>query len=1059
MNTSAFWIIILGFWVFVLQRKVAHVEEMLANIKNKLDTSSEVKSTETLKKPVVKESVKETDIDDIVAMHDVENYVYDKPIKLAIEEPISSVKAFKEATEEVSPPQAVEKVDPKVHEPKNIEPQEPSKIVTFITNYFTGGNLLVRIGSVILFFGLAFLVKYAAEHTVISIEMRLWFIAFVSLVLIVLGWKLRNKEGAYGQVLQGLGIAILYLLIYAASKFYTLLSSDMAFILMLAVVIVGSVLAVIEDALPLALFATAGGFLVPILTSTGEGSHITLFTYYALLNIGIFTVAWYRSWRVLNIVGFVFTFIISATWGVSRYVPELFSRTEPFLILYFLMYLSISILFTIKHPYEPKNLVDGTLVFGLPVVAFPLQLKMVALFEYGEAYSAVALGLLYVGLFYLLKNKERTTLLAQSFLALGVVFLTISIPYIFDADVSAALWSLESAGIVWIALKQNKVLTRYFGQALLFLSLFVYPSSVASLGVTVAEYLGYIILITAVVITSYLLDTHRPKLFSFDRMYVKVLLGISVVLWFMSTPTQMMRFSFTHAETMLFSLVVLVGLLSVVIHFSKWKMLITALQGYFPLGVAFCAYSMIDASHPFDGLGALLVGMFVSLGYGLLYIHHKVWHYAKQMHSLLLWFMVVVLALELRYHVYLLMYAEIIEALLYVGYLFVIVGAGVGAYFLDKYAHLLTTLDKHIAKIFLALSLLLWISCTSTQLMSFEMFNHYEVLSSFIVGALLLFLVSKKVQWALLHQTLQGYFPLGMVLIVLGFTQVTHPFYGVGTVVLGVFIVFNYALLYKHEKTWTRSKQWHILTLWFMVFIGILELRYHVGVLHTHTSFMALATVLSPVFFSLLFLVPKQYWGRLENHRANYQFIGVGGLVLLMSLWTLKTFGIDAPSSTAYMPLFNPLDLTQALVLGVIAYWVVKNKKTFAKGNTIQLYGTLAFLVSIFVTVVFARAVHVMRGVDYTMASLWQDDYFQTGLSILWSMIAIVLMLLSKRYSNRLFWLAGFGLLILVVLKLFFVELANSGTIERIISFMVVGTLLLIIGYFVPLPPSKDVKQ
>ena len=52
--------------------------------------------------------------------------------------------------------------------------------------------------------------------------------------------------------------------------------------------------------------------------------------------------------------------------------------------------------------------------------------------------------------------------------------------------------------------------------------------------------------------------------------------------------------------------------------------------------------------------------------------------------------------------------------------------------------------------------------------------------------------------------------------------------------------------------------------------------------------------------------------------------------------------------------------------------------------------------------------------------------------------------------------MAGFGLLILVVLKLFFVELANSGTIERIISFIVVGTLLLLIGYFVPLPPNVE---
>ncbi len=106
-----------------------------------------------------------------------------------------------------------------------------------------------------------------------------------------------------------------------------------------------------------------------------------------------------------------------------------------------------------------------------------------------------------------------------------------------------------------------------------------------------------------------------------------------------------------------------------------------------------------------------------------------------------------------------------------------------------------------------------------------------------------------------------------------------------------------------------------------------------------------------------------------------------------------------------------------------------------------------------------ARAVHAYQDVPYTMQALWHSEYFQTRLSLLWSSIAIALMLLSKRYFNHILWLSGFGLLITVVLKLFFVELANSGTFERIISFIVVGLLLLIIGYFVPLTPKKMMKK
>jgi uncharacterized membrane protein len=39
---------------------------------------------------------------------------------------------------------------------------------------------------------------------------------------------------------------------------------------------------------------------------------------------------------------------------------------------------------------------------------------------------------------------------------------------------------------------------------------------------------------------------------------------------------------------------------------------------------------------------------------------------------------------------------------------------------------------------------------------------------------------------------------------------------------------------------------------------------------------------------------------------------------------------------------------------------------------------------------------------------------------------------------------------------LFLVDLSRVGTIERIVSFVGVGVLMLVIGYFSPLPPAAD---
>ena len=65
------------------------------------------------------------------------------------------------------------------------------------------------------------------------------------------------------------------------------------------------------------------------------------------------------------------------------------------------------------------------------------------------------------------------------------------------------------------------------------------------------------------------------------------------------------------------------------------------------------------------------------------------------------------------------------------------------------------------------------------------------------------------------------------------------------------------------------------------------------------------------------------------------------------------------------------------------------------------------------------------------------------------------------RFQREL-WLVGAALIALVVAKLFFVELGNQGGLERIVSFIGVGVLLLIVGYFAPLPPRQaapDVEQ
>ncbi len=185
------------------------------------------------------------------------------------------------------------------------------------------------------------MLKYATQRNAFPIELRLIPVAVGAIGMLIFGWRLRHKKAPYALVLQGGAVGILYLTMFSAAKLYTVLPLGFTFFVMLSLVIFSCLLAILQDSRSLASLATVGGFLAPVLTSTGEGSHIALFSYYAFLNAGIFGIARFKAWRILNWLGFVFTFVIASLWGHESYRPEYFSTTEPFLVLFFLFYVLI----------------------------------------------------------------------------------------------------------------------------------------------------------------------------------------------------------------------------------------------------------------------------------------------------------------------------------------------------------------------------------------------------------------------------------------------------------------------------------------------------------------------------------------------------------------------------------------------------------------------------------------------------------------------------------------------------------------------------------------------
>ena len=773
------------------------------------------------------------------------------------------------------------------------------KIVAAIRGFFTGGNTLVRVGVIVLFFGVAFLLRYMAEHSHISIEVRLTGVALASIALIILGWRLRKTRGGYALALQGGGVGILYLIVFAALRLYSILPATIAFPALVVIAILSAALAVLQNSMAFALLGLSGGFLAPVLASTGEGSHVVLFSYYAVLNSGIVAIAWFKAWRPLNLAGFVFTFAIGTVWGVLRYLPKDFATTEPFLILFFLFYLGIAILFTLRQPTKTVGYIDGTLIFGTPIVVFALQSAMLHERPMVLAYSAVALSALYLFAAYLLKRRASDShrLLFESFMALSVAFLTLAIPLALDARWNAATWSLEGAALIWVGCRQTRLLPRIFGALLNFaaacLALSEFNMSNGYLTLPLGDYFGVLVQSAAAIFSACTLQKYRARLGEPEALARNALYWGGLALWLLGSLSEVHRYVPTCDMAAALLLVTFTALGSSEIH-QRTQLGVAKIAALLQLlaMLGFAAFAASNQPHPFANGGW--------------------WGWLAAFAAL-----------------YFVMFRHEGEAR----------------------ARLARYLNSVAA----------WLFCA---------------------------LFSWELAWQVKTHVIGG-------------------------------------------DTWAAS-----------------------------------AWIVIPAFFlwRLPKLVTRVEWPFARNREA-YLFVAGVGVALYLAAWSVLTNAVSAGDSAPlpYVPLLNPLDLGQALILLVLLrYWrflrAVDTPDTARIDKRVPLPG-LAALTFIWLNALLLRTLHQWFGVAFNFDALMASTLVQTCLSLFWTVLALTAMLIAARKRERIVWLVGASLLVVVIAKLFLIDLSRIGSVERIISFVGVGLLMLIVGYFSPLPPARESRS
>lgn len=807
--------------------------------------------------------------------------------------------------EQAGPPPAVDVADA----PPGADADAPSVtrlipgLLRTALAWLRGGNPIVRVGIVVLFFGLAFLARYAVDAGLVPIQLRLAAIAAGGIGMLALGWRVRRSRPGFALPVQGGGVGVLFLTVFAAYQLYDLVPAGLAFTLMVLMVALTGVLAVLQGSVALAALGVTGGFLAPLLASTGAGSHVALFSYYLILNLLIVGVAWFRAWRSLNLLGFAFTFGIGTLWGAQYYRPELFNSTAPFLVAHGLLYTAVAVLFAWRQPPRLRGLVDGTLVFGTPLIGFALHTRLLDGDADALALSALLVAACYMTLAAVLLRRGGGGLrtLGEAFLANAVVFATLAIPLALDARWTAATWALEGAGLLWVGVRQQRLLPRLGGTLLQFLA-------GAALLIELHDapwqplrpflnpfYLAALLVLAGGLFSAVWLHCHRQGLHRGESALATAL-GVWALLWcYGSAALETLDRAPASIGPGLW--LAYLGLSAAALHDLAeridWGLLRAPALMLLP-ALAVSALGMaLDVAQPLAALGWL--GWPLALGAQLLTLHR----------------------LEARP---------------------------------GRYRD-----GLHGGSVLLVAALAAW-----------------------LVGWFLRQQLGGQ-QWP---QVAWGLVPALLALLV---TRASAPDAGA-------------------------------------------------------TSAWPFAV-----------------------HARAYLLAAVAPLSLWLWWWLLVAH-VSAPELTVvrpYLPLLNPLDLACgfAVMAGVHGWrrgarvlgpdWPLRGTPALGPG----LLGAMLFL---WANAMLLRSIHVWAEVPYRAGALFASALVQTSVAVFWGVLGLVGMALAARRGLRAAWFVAAGLMAVVVVKLFLVDLANTGTLQRVVSFLSVGVALVAVGYFAPLPPRRD---
>lgn len=336
--------------------------------------------------------------------------------------------------------------------------------------YAVATTWLMRAGIVAVVMCIGYFLKWSIERELIGPTGRVGISVLVGVALLVWGLCLLGKRWhLLGQGFMGGGLAVLYFSLYAAGPLYHLLSIESVFGLMALVTLAAGIIAVMTSSLLVAILGIIGGFVTPLMLSTGQANFPALFAYMLLLNLGILGIAHFRQWRLLNYLSFVGTYVLFAA-SMDRYYQHErdFKVAIIFLSLFFLIQSLLVYLYNIRRAIRSSILEILHMVLNTGLYS----LAAYTLIEdaHGRPYPAIMTAalavyfILHVIVFLQRQLADRPLLLGL--LALAGFYAVLTLPLVLEKETLTICWALQAFLFLWLGSRLDSRFIRNLGYAM-----------------------------------------------------------------------------------------------------------------------------------------------------------------------------------------------------------------------------------------------------------------------------------------------------------------------------------------------------------------------------------------------------------------------------------------------------------------------------------------------------------------------------------------------------------------------------------------------------------------